>query len=177
MGDSLVDNGNNNELVTTAKSNYPPYGIDFPDGPTGRFSNGQNKADIIESMGTRGLYTIFSNYGVVMDPFIPNKRRKMTRSRVGFVRYNCSTATDMAVKGTGAWYDDRALRVKIAEFGKESGPQPRLKQAPQNRKAIANNTTYNAGYQRNRPIVEVVRGRGVHTNAIRTIKAYEEGNG
>ncbi|CAI9787970.1 unnamed protein product [Fraxinus pennsylvanica] len=30
-----------------AKSNYPPYGIDYPDGPTGRFSNGRNIADFL----------------------------------------------------------------------------------------------------------------------------------
>lgn len=47
MGDSLFDNGNNNNLVTAAKANYSPYGIDFPDGPTGRFSNGRNMADFI----------------------------------------------------------------------------------------------------------------------------------
>ncbi|KAF7151938.1 hypothetical protein RHSIM_Rhsim02G0055800 [Rhododendron simsii] len=47
LGDSLVDNGNNNNLETTAKANFPPYGIDFPGGPTGRFSNGRNIADII----------------------------------------------------------------------------------------------------------------------------------
>ncbi|GAA0163694.1 lipase [Lithospermum erythrorhizon] len=46
FGDSLVDNGNNNPLLTAAKANYPPYGIDFPDGPTGRFTNGLNTADI-----------------------------------------------------------------------------------------------------------------------------------
>ncbi|KAF7149897.1 hypothetical protein RHSIM_Rhsim02G0201300 [Rhododendron simsii] len=47
MGDSLFDNGNNNNLVTEAKANYPPYGIDFPQGPTGRFSNGKNMADFL----------------------------------------------------------------------------------------------------------------------------------
>ncbi|XAR66620.1 Triacylglycerol lipase [Bertholletia excelsa] len=47
MGDSLLDNGNNNDLPTSAKANYPPYGIDFPDGPTDRFSNGQNMADVM----------------------------------------------------------------------------------------------------------------------------------
>ncbi|KAL7210268.1 hypothetical protein ACSBR1_031770 [Camellia fascicularis] len=31
-----------------------------------------------ETMGTKGLYTIFSNYGVVVDVFIPTKRRKLT---------------------------------------------------------------------------------------------------
>uniref|UniRef100_A0A6N2KAG1 SGNH hydrolase-type esterase domain-containing protein n=1 Tax=Salix viminalis TaxID=40686 RepID=A0A6N2KAG1_SALVM len=41
FGDSLADNGNNNNLVTAAKANYRPYGIDFPDGTTGRFTNGR----------------------------------------------------------------------------------------------------------------------------------------
>lgn len=47
FGDSLMDNGNNNNLFTEAKANYPPYGIDFPDGPSGRFSNGRNIADVV----------------------------------------------------------------------------------------------------------------------------------
>ncbi|GMN43435.1 hypothetical protein TIFTF001_012638 [Ficus carica] len=32
FGDSLADSGNNNHLHTSAKVNYPPYGIDFPEG-------------------------------------------------------------------------------------------------------------------------------------------------
>ncbi|CAA0823683.1 GDSL esterase/lipase [Striga hermonthica] len=40
FGDSQFDNGNNNVLITTSKTNYRPYGIDYVDGPTGRFSNG-----------------------------------------------------------------------------------------------------------------------------------------
>ncbi|KAI3796732.1 hypothetical protein L1987_39413 [Smallanthus sonchifolius] len=47
FGDSWVDNGNNNKLKTKCKVNYPPYGIDFPEGSTGRFTNGRNSADII----------------------------------------------------------------------------------------------------------------------------------
>lgn len=47
FGDSLVDSGNNNQLVTAAKANYLPYGIDFPAGVTGRFTNGRTIADII----------------------------------------------------------------------------------------------------------------------------------
>lgn len=48
FGDSLVDNGNNNYLVTTARADMPPYGIDYPTHrPTGRFSNGLNIPDII----------------------------------------------------------------------------------------------------------------------------------
>ncbi|XP_006356122.2 GDSL esterase/lipase At1g29670-like [Solanum tuberosum] len=51
FGDSIVDNGNNNNLITTAKANYFPYGIDFPNGPqNGRFTNGRNKADFIAEL-------------------------------------------------------------------------------------------------------------------------------
>ncbi|KAK8635440.1 hypothetical protein V6N13_004177 [Hibiscus sabdariffa] len=50
FGDSLSDNGNNNNLPTLAKVNYPPYGIDFPQGPTGRFCNGRNMHDFIAQL-------------------------------------------------------------------------------------------------------------------------------
>ncbi|ONK73170.1 uncharacterized protein A4U43_C04F28000 [Asparagus officinalis] len=52
FGDSLIDNGNNNDLPSFAKANYYPYGIDFSGGPTGRFSNGYTIVDeIAESSG------------------------------------------------------------------------------------------------------------------------------
>ncbi|KAJ0922720.1 putative triacylglycerol lipase [Helianthus annuus] len=48
FGDSLVDNGNNNHLATSARADSPPYGIDYPTHrPTGRFSNGLNLPDAI----------------------------------------------------------------------------------------------------------------------------------
>ncbi|KAL3616983.1 hypothetical protein CASFOL_039377 [Castilleja foliolosa] len=50
FGDSLFDNGNNNVLLTSSKANYRPYGIDYPDGPTGRFSNGRNIADFLAEL-------------------------------------------------------------------------------------------------------------------------------
>ncbi|KAE8662616.1 GDSL esterase/lipase [Hibiscus syriacus] len=54
FGDSLVDNGNNNFLATTARADSPPYGIDTPNRrPTGRFSNGKNIPDFIsEALGS-----------------------------------------------------------------------------------------------------------------------------
>uniref|UniRef100_A0A3N7G8X2 GDSL-motif lipase/hydrolase family protein n=1 Tax=Populus trichocarpa TaxID=3694 RepID=A0A3N7G8X2_POPTR len=52
FGDSLIDNGNNNNLPSFAKANYFPYGIDFNGGPTGRFSNGYTMVDeIAEQLG------------------------------------------------------------------------------------------------------------------------------
>ncbi|XP_077224138.1 GDSL esterase/lipase At1g71691-like [Tasmannia lanceolata] len=50
FGDSLIDNGNNNNLPSLAKANYYPYGIDFSAGPTGRFSNGYTMVDEIADL-------------------------------------------------------------------------------------------------------------------------------
>lgn len=50
FGDSLVDAGNNDYLVTLSKANAPPYGVDFSFSggkPTGRFTNGRTIADVI----------------------------------------------------------------------------------------------------------------------------------
>lgn len=50
FGDSLVDAGNNDYLVTLSKANAPPYGVDFAFSggkPTGRFTNGMTIADIM----------------------------------------------------------------------------------------------------------------------------------
>ncbi|KAJ9675061.1 hypothetical protein PVL29_024137 [Vitis rotundifolia] len=57
FGDSIVDPGNNNNLVTVAKCNFPPYGRDFIGGiPTGRFSNGKIPSDFVaEELGIKEL--------------------------------------------------------------------------------------------------------------------------
>ncbi|XP_022631729.1 GDSL esterase/lipase At2g03980-like [Vigna radiata var. radiata] len=47
FGDSTVDAGNNNNLNTLAKANAFPYGIDFNNCSTGRFSNGKTFADLV----------------------------------------------------------------------------------------------------------------------------------
>lgn len=50
FGDSSSDNGNNNALFTLAKYNYPPYGVDFPSGATGRATNGRTVPDFISEL-------------------------------------------------------------------------------------------------------------------------------
>lgn len=62
FGDSLVDNGNNNYLATTARADTPPYGIDYPTHqPTGRFSNGLNIPDLIsEHIGSESTLPYLS---------------------------------------------------------------------------------------------------------------------
>lgn len=59
FGDSLVDNGNNNYLPTTARADSPPYGIDHPTRrATGRFSNGLNIPDLISKSNPQFYFTV-----------------------------------------------------------------------------------------------------------------------
>lgn len=67
FGDSLADDGNNNFLPTLAKANYPPYGVDFPDGPTGRFCNGRTIVDILG-------FASFSLFQFSLEWFLLNPR-------------------------------------------------------------------------------------------------------
>nr|CAD1818945.1 unnamed protein product [Ananas comosus var. bracteatus] len=57
FGDSIIDPGNNNHRVTSAKCNYPPYGKDFIGHlPTGRFSNGKLTTDfLVSGLGIKEL--------------------------------------------------------------------------------------------------------------------------
>lgn len=51
FGDSIMDTGNNNNLKTLVKCNFPPYGQDFKgQKPTGRFGNGMVPSDFIGSL-------------------------------------------------------------------------------------------------------------------------------
>ncbi|XP_062104560.1 GDSL esterase/lipase At5g22810-like [Humulus lupulus] len=51
FGDSVVDVGNNNQLATIIRANFPPYGRDFVSHrPTGRFSNGKLATDFTAEM-------------------------------------------------------------------------------------------------------------------------------
>lgn len=59
FGDSIIDAGNNNNVKTVIKCNYPPYGQDFMGGlATGRFSNGRIPTDLL-GMHHELLYSIF----------------------------------------------------------------------------------------------------------------------
>ncbi|GMP53418.1 hypothetical protein CsSME_00018873 [Camellia sinensis var. sinensis] len=71
-------------------------------------------------MNPKGLFSLFSKFGVVKDVFIPTKRRKATRSRFGFVRFDCPVAAGVAIQKTNrVWCDNKILKVKKADFGKE----------------------------------------------------------
>ncbi|KAL5776483.1 hypothetical protein ACOSP7_009409 [Xanthoceras sorbifolium] len=63
FGSSLVDNGNNNFLENSlARADYLPYGVDFPWGPSGRFTNGKNVIDLLgEKLKLPSLIPTFSD--------------------------------------------------------------------------------------------------------------------
>lgn len=63
FGSSLVDNGNNNFLENSpSRADYIPYGVDFPLGPSGRFSNGKNVIDVLgELLQLPSLIPAFEN--------------------------------------------------------------------------------------------------------------------
>ncbi|CAN1281593.1 GDSL esterase/lipase At4g16230 [Linum perenne] len=55
FGDSLVDSGNNNYIISLSKANYLPNGIDFGK-PTGRYTNGRTIVDVIgQEVGVAGF--------------------------------------------------------------------------------------------------------------------------
>ncbi|KAE9620592.1 putative triacylglycerol lipase [Lupinus albus] len=66
FGDSVVDSGNNNNLLTFVKANFPPYGRDFKNHtPTGRFCNGKLAIDFIaETLGFTSYQPAYLNLEV-----------------------------------------------------------------------------------------------------------------
>lgn len=93
FGDSSVDAGNNNQIQTIARSNFDPYGRDFPGGrPTGRFSNGRIPPDFISE--AFGLKPVIPAY---LDPM-----------------YNISDfATGVCFASAGTGYDDATSDVLV----------------------------------------------------------------
>lgn len=72
FGDSLVEVGNNNYIVSLSKADYPPNGIDFGK-PTGRFTNGRTIADILGKLlflQMQMVYRIVSVYATNFGRFM-----------------------------------------------------------------------------------------------------------
>ncbi|GMQ10313.1 hypothetical protein CsSME_00053366 [Camellia sinensis var. sinensis] len=134
--------------------------------------------NLLESMDPKGLYNIFTNYGIVKDVFIPNKRRKLTQSRFGFVRYACPVVANMAVqKAHGIWCDNRALKIKVADFvqGKEANHKPVITSV--GRRDVDINSKAPNMLQRGKSYAQILSGPGLAPDSNISIQAYEEGNG
>lgn len=94
FGDSSVDSGNNNFIPTIARSNFQPYGQDFPGGQaTGRFCNGRIPSDLISD-------------GLGLKPTIPAYLDPM---------YNISDfATGVCFASAGTGYDNKTSDVAVS---------------------------------------------------------------
>ncbi|XP_057764180.1 GDSL esterase/lipase At1g33811-like [Salvia miltiorrhiza] len=88
FGDSLVDAGNNNYLSTATKVDYLPYGIDFPAGPTGRYTNGRNVVYIITQM-------------LGLDDFIPPSANATDQDILRGLNYGSGGAAILDNSGSG----------------------------------------------------------------------------
>ncbi|KAL7224227.1 hypothetical protein ACSBR1_025651 [Camellia fascicularis] len=70
-------------------------------------------------MGPKSLYTMFNKFGAVEDVIIPTKRRIVTGTRFGFIRFDCLVAKELAVQKTnGLWAEDKELKFKNVVFTK-----------------------------------------------------------
>ena len=72
FGDSTVDTGNNNQIPTPLRADFPPYGRDMPGGPraTGRFGNGRLPPDLIsEALGLPPLVPAYLDPAYGIDDF------------------------------------------------------------------------------------------------------------
>ncbi|CAI0475367.1 unnamed protein product [Linum tenue] len=106
FGDSLFDPGNNNNLNTTMKANYPPYGVDFPSGvATGRYSNGRTTADIIgELLGFESFIPPFAS-APNNSEILVGRMHVMGARKVGVTGVNLIGCTPAAI----AMYGDKDL--------------------------------------------------------------------
>jgi len=119
FGDSTLDVGNNNYLVTVVKSDFPPYGRDYPGGlATGRFCNGQIAGDFIAL--ALGLPPSL--------PYLdPNAQGPGLLTGINFASaasgWNEGTAENFNVKGMNAqleWFKDYYQQV-LSLAGEQNG--------------------------------------------------------
>ncbi|KAL8167034.1 hypothetical protein V2J09_008533 [Rumex salicifolius] len=110
FGSSVVDNGNNNHLVgSSAKSNYKPYGVDFPSGPTGRFTNGKTIADFVAD-----------HLGI---PLVPAFWDPKTKGYGDVHGVNYGSGGSGILDGTGITSGAMSLNTQIKEFEKVTVPE------------------------------------------------------
>ncbi|KAL7252674.1 hypothetical protein ACSBR1_007274 [Camellia fascicularis] len=115
--------------------------------------------------------------------FFLEKRRTITNTRFGFVRFDCYVAAKVTIqKAHGLWVDDATIEVKHATFGKEKAGGQGLT-GPVRFQATRHN-----GYQREgrswvgvstdqRSYAEAVIGKNSVGKGNITLKAEEIGNG
>ncbi|GMP81069.1 hypothetical protein CsSME_00035910 [Camellia sinensis var. sinensis] len=142
---------------------------------------------IPSSMDAKSVYKLFTKFGIVKDVFIPFKRRKMSNSRFGFVRFDCSVAADVAIqKAHGLLVEDQILEVKNATYDRRnreehswSKTQYIRKPQPINRDFATNRSKGQVLPGGHRSFTDILKGVPPLQagKAITTIEVNEEGHG
>ncbi|KAL7262881.1 hypothetical protein ACSBR1_001111 [Camellia fascicularis] len=60
------------------------------------------------NMDPKTLFKLFTKFGMVKDVFISQKRRKVTNTRFGFVKYDCSVVANVAVDKKPVYWGQRS---------------------------------------------------------------------
>ncbi|KAL7248610.1 hypothetical protein ACSBR2_003365 [Camellia fascicularis] len=140
-------------------------------------------------MDAKSVYKLFTKFGIVKDVFIPFKRRKVSNSRFGFVRFDCSVAADVAIqKANGLLVEDKILEVKNATYDRRnreehSWSKPQFIRKPQfiNRAIDTNRSRGQVLPGGHRSFTDILKGVPPPPlevgKAITTIKVNEEGHG
>lgn len=73
--------------------------------------------NLAEKVDNLALSRKFSDYGIVRDAFIPNKRGKNSGRRFGFVRFKCPVSAEVGIdKANDICLLDKTIVVKLAAF-------------------------------------------------------------
>ncbi|KAE8076672.1 hypothetical protein FH972_015306 [Carpinus fangiana] len=110
FGDSLVDTGNNNYIVSLSKANYVPNGVDFGM-PTGRYTNGRTIVDII------GNIFFLAGQELGLKDFTPPYLAPTTAGPVLLQGVNYASGGGGILNGTGKIFGGRInLDAQIDNF-------------------------------------------------------------
>ncbi|CAN1201003.1 GDSL esterase/lipase At3g53100 [Linum perenne] len=114
FGDSIADVGNNNNLTTIIKANFPPYGRDFvTHTPTGRFCNGKLAIDFTAD------YLGFNSYP---PPYLSQEGRRgdaltgVNFASAGSGLYDPTAVTYGAISLTAQLINYRAYQTRMVNL-------------------------------------------------------------
>ncbi|CAL5356713.1 unnamed protein product [Camellia sinensis] len=127
------------------------------------------------------LFKLFTKFGIVKNVFIPLKRRIVSKSRFGFVRFDCPVAADIAIQqANGMLVDDMVLQVKKATHAR-GNRDDQNRGLSQNTKRFFTTTSMKgkAPYVDQRSFAEVLKGEPPTAagNVSMNIKVDEVGHG
>ncbi|KAL7213452.1 hypothetical protein ACSBR2_016055 [Camellia fascicularis] len=133
------------------------------------------------AMNAQSLFKLLTKFGIVKNVFIPLKRRIVSKSRFGFVRFDCPVAADIAIqKANCLLVDDMVLQVKKATHARGNRDE-QSRGLSQNTRRFFTTTSMRgkAPYADQRSFGEVLKGEPptAASNVSMTIKVDEVGHG